>query len=157
MALKAKLMVIIDFHEHGALQKDPLGKKPMFLAIWKQVAEHYAGLPKEVLFEIANEPNMKPELWNAMHSEAYQIIRKVNPHRTLLIGPIYGNQIKYLKHLQLPEEDLVLNRGTGPTPANENLSVSFSMDGQRVASSPGLRSSIPTGGMGLVCGSEGVA
>ena len=51
----------------------------------------------------------------------------------------------------------VLNRGTGPTPVNDNLRVSFSVDGQRVASSPGLRSSIPAGGMALVCGSEGVA
>jgi beta-glucosidase len=51
----------------------------------------------------------------------------------------------------------VLNRGTGPTPANANLSVSFSVDGKRVASSPGLRSSIPAGGMALVSRSEGVA
>jgi beta-glucosidase len=51
----------------------------------------------------------------------------------------------------------VLNRGTGPTPATENLSVSFSVDGKRLASSPSLRSSIPAGGMALVSGSDGVA
>jgi endoglucanase len=105
MALASKLMPIIDFHEHGAMQKDPLGKKPMFLAIWKQLAEHYKDAAKEVLFEIANEPNMKPEIWNELHSAAYKIIRASNPNRILLIGSINGNQIKYLSDLILPEED----------------------------------------------------
>jgi endoglucanase len=48
---------------------------------------------------------MKADIWNAVHSEAYQIIRRANPNRTLLIGPIYGNQIIYLKDLRLPEDD----------------------------------------------------
>jgi endoglucanase len=104
-ALSNKLIPIIDFHEHNAMQKDPRGTKPMFLAIWKQLAEHYKDASKKVLFEIANEPNMKPEIWNEIHSEAYQIIRKSNPKRTLLIGTIYGNQIEFLKDLKLPEND----------------------------------------------------
>ncbi len=33
-SLKNKLMVIVDFHEHNAMQKDPLVTKPMFLAMW---------------------------------------------------------------------------------------------------------------------------
>lgn len=104
-ALDNKLMPIVDFHEHNAMEKDPLGTKPMFLAMWKQIAEHCKNYPQNVVFEIANEPNMKPEIWNQMHSEAYQIIRKSNPNRTLLIGTINGNQIKFLKDLKLPEED----------------------------------------------------
>jgi endoglucanase len=104
-SLANKLFPIIDFHEHNAMQKDPLGTKPMFLAIWKQLSEHYKDAPQEVLFEIANEPNMKPNIWNEIHKEAYQIIRKTNPTRILLIGSIYGNQIQYLKDLVLPADD----------------------------------------------------
>src|SRR6476659_2554095 len=63
-SLVAGLIPIIDFHEHNAMQKDPLGTKPMFLAIWRQLATHYKDFPAQVLFEIANEPNMKPEIWN---------------------------------------------------------------------------------------------
>jgi len=103
--LKNNLMTIIDFHEHGAMEKDPIGTKPMLLAMWKQIAEHYRDAPNDVLFEVANEPNMKPELWNEIYREAYHIIRKSNPGRTLLIGTVYGNQISYLKDLVLPEED----------------------------------------------------
>lgn len=104
-ALKNNLMPIVDFHEHGAMQEDPMGTKPMFLAMWKQIAEHCKKYPNEVLFEIANEPNMKPEMWNELHSEAYKIIRQSNPDRTLIIGTINGNQIKFLKDLELPEND----------------------------------------------------
>lgn len=105
MALDNKLMAIIDFHEHHAMEKDPMGNKAKFLAVWEQVAYRYKNYPKEVLFEICNEPNMKDSIWNILHSEAYAIIRKSNPKRTLLIGTIYGNQIKYLANLQLPEAD----------------------------------------------------
>lgn len=104
-ALKNKLIAIVDFHEHNAMQKDPIATKPKLLAMWKQIAEHCKHYPKEVLFEIANEPNMKPEVWNNIHSEAYKIIRQSNPKRTLIIGTINGNQIKNLKDLTLPEDD----------------------------------------------------
>ena len=104
-ALTNKLMAIVDFHEHGTLEKDPIGLKPKFLAMWKQIADHCKDYPKEVVFEIANEPNMKPEIWNDLHSAAYQILRESNPNRTLLIGPINGNQIKHLQDLKLPEND----------------------------------------------------
>jgi endoglucanase len=57
-ALKNKLMAIVDFHEHGAMQKDPIGLKPKFLSMWKQIADHCKGYSNDVLFEIANEPNM---------------------------------------------------------------------------------------------------
>lgn len=104
-ALKNKLMVIVDFHEHKTMQNNPLARKPLFLSMWKQIAEHCKHYPKEVLFEIANEPNMKPEIWNEIHKDAYEIIRKSNPNRTLIIGTINGNQIMYLKDLILPEKD----------------------------------------------------
>jgi endoglucanase len=104
-ALKNKLMAIIDFHEHHAMQQDPKGNKAKFLAMWEQIAEHYKNASNDVLFEIANEPNMKPETWNDIQSSALKILRKSNPNRTMVIGTINGNQIMYLKDLVLPEND----------------------------------------------------
>jgi endoglucanase len=104
-SLKNNLMAIVDFHEHHAMQEDPLGNKAMFLSMWKQIAEHCAKYPKEVLFEICNEPNMKPEIWNEINIEAHNILRESNPNRTIMWGPIYGNQIEYLKDLKMPEDD----------------------------------------------------
>jgi endoglucanase len=99
-ALKNNLLAIVDFHEQGAMQKDPIGIKPMFLSMWRQIAKHCKDYPNQVLFEIANEPNMKPEIWNDLQSAAYKIIRESNPNRTLLIGPVNGNQINYLQDLK---------------------------------------------------------
>ncbi len=104
-SIKNNLVAIVDFHEHGAMGKDPLGNKAKFLSMWQQIANHCRGYSNDVLFEIANEPNMKPEIWNNLHTEAREIIRKSNPKRTLIIGTIYGNQIKYLQDLILPEND----------------------------------------------------
>ena len=105
LSLANGLMAIIDFHEHHAMSEDPLGNKPKFLAIWKQIANRYKDYPNTLLFEIANEPNMKPEIWNSMLKEAHYLLRQSNPDRTILIGSIYGNQIKYLQDLELPEQD----------------------------------------------------
>ena len=49
-------MVILDLHEYNAMAADPVGKKPMFLAFWRQIAPRYKDTPSSVLFEIMNEP-----------------------------------------------------------------------------------------------------
>jgi endoglucanase len=134
-SLSNNLIPIIDFHEHETIQKDPIGIKPKIMAIWKQLADHYKDAPKEVLFEICNEPNMKAAIWNEIHKEAYQIIRISNPDRTLLIGTINGNQIQFLKDLTLPEDDRNIivtihyympiqftHQGAEWSPKNKNLS-----------------------------------
>ena len=106
-ALSNDLLAILDFHEFTSMAKDPMGKKEMFLTMWKQIAERYKDYPDEVLFEILNEPNseMTPELWNQFHSEAFAIIRQSNPVRTVIIGPASWNNINYLEQLILPEDD----------------------------------------------------
>lgn len=104
-ALKNGLMPIVDFHEYHEMSADPLGKKPMFLAVWQQIALHCRNYPGDVLFELCNEPNIKPAIWNELHEAARRVIRASNPHRTLIIGCVYGNQIKHLKDLVLPEDD----------------------------------------------------
>ena len=44
-ALERGLTVIIDNHEYHAMADDPMGYKEMFLATWKQLAEHYQDYP----------------------------------------------------------------------------------------------------------------
>ncbi|MBN2806535.1 MAG: glycoside hydrolase family 5 protein [Prolixibacteraceae bacterium] len=106
-ALKAGLMVILDMHEFNAMADDPVGKKEMFLSVWRQLAPRYQYQPSSVLFEILNEPNRKltVELWNEYLVEAIAIIRESNPERTLIIGPGNWNGIESLPTLELPEDD----------------------------------------------------
>ncbi len=58
-----------------------------------------------MLFELCNEPNIKPVIWSELHEATRRVIRASNPHRTLIIGCVYGNRIKYLKDLMLPDDD----------------------------------------------------
>ena len=104
-ALANKLMVIVDFHEHSAMQKNPLGNKAKLLAMWNQIATHCKDYPNEVLFEICNEPNMSPKIWNEIQMEVFPILRASNPNRTIVLDVINGNQIKHLKDLELPKND----------------------------------------------------
>ncbi|MBI3737778.1 MAG: cellulase family glycosylhydrolase, partial [Chloroflexi bacterium] len=53
-ALKRNLTIIIDFHHYEELMSDPWDNEQRFLAIWKQIAEHYKDEPPQVLFELLN-------------------------------------------------------------------------------------------------------
>jgi endoglucanase len=105
--LEANLMLILDLHEFNAMADNPLEKKEMFLAVWKQLAPRYKNQSNDVLFEILNEPNQKlsVELWNVFLVDAINIIRETNPDRTLIIGPANWNGIESLNTLVLPVND----------------------------------------------------
>ena len=106
-ALANQLLVILDFHEFEAMSRDPAGLKARFLAIWSELAERYKDRPAEVLFEILNEPHGKftAELWNEYLREALAVIRRTNPERTVVIGPVQWNSIQKLDTLSLPSDD----------------------------------------------------
>ncbi len=106
-ATEAGLMIILDLHEFNAMAEDPAGKKPMFLAFWRQIAPRYKDTPSSVLFEILNEPAMKftAPLWNDTFPEALAIIRETNPDRTVVIGPANWNSLFSLGSLRLPPDD----------------------------------------------------
>lgn len=104
------LMVILDFHEFGAMGDAPEANKDRFLAFWREIATRFRDAPDSVVFEILNEPNKKltPELWNQYLAQALAIIRTSNPTRTVIVGPGFWNSIDHLHELELPEGDLNL-------------------------------------------------
>jgi endoglucanase len=101
------LMVILDFHEFGAMGNDPEGNKEKFLAFWRQLSAHCQNASPQVLFEILNEPNnrLTPVLWNRYLRDGLAIIREKNPTRTVIIGPAFWNSVDHLGELDLPEND----------------------------------------------------
>ncbi len=106
-ALANRLLVILDFHEFEAMSRDPAGLKDRFLAIWAQLAEREKDRPGDVLFEVLNEPHGKftAELWNEYLRDALGVIRRTNPERTVVIGPVQWNSIHKLDALSLPSDD----------------------------------------------------
>ncbi len=101
------LTAILDFHNFNEFAKDPAGHEDQFLALWKQVAEHYQSEPDSILFEILNEPADKLDAatWNAVVAKALPVIRASNPNRLIVIGGVHWNSIKALNDLVLPDND----------------------------------------------------
>lgn len=106
-ALSRKLVAIINIHHYDEIFSSPEEHKARFLALWKQLAEHYRDFPETLYFEILNEPHDKlsNELWNPYAAETIEIIRKSNPSRAIIVGPGQWNNVSQLKNLKLPPKD----------------------------------------------------
>lgn len=106
-ALKDGLAVMINIHHFNELDKDPVAGTPEFLAIWKQIAAHYAKFPDRLAFELDNEPheNATTELMNPIYAKVIALIRQTNPDRTIFVEPGGWGSIGELKNLVLPPDD----------------------------------------------------
>jgi endoglucanase len=106
-ALSRNLVITFNMHNYYDLYADPNNHKERYLAIWKQIAEHFKDYPQTLLFEPLNEPQDKlgiPE-WNALLKEVLAVIRQSNPNRIVIIGPANYNDIYKIKNLDLPKDD----------------------------------------------------
>ena len=94
-------------HHYDGMMQDPANHRERFVALWKQIAEHYKDLPPEVAFELLNEPQDKltAEEWNRDLAEVLAAVRPRIPRRDVVIGPVHWNAISELNSLKLPEGD----------------------------------------------------
>ena len=106
-ALNRKLAVVVNMHHYKEFMEDPELHKERFLAIWRQLSEHYSQYPPMLYFEIMNEPthNVTAETWNDIQNEAISVVRMFNPDRAILVAPIGWNRINQLARLDLPKND----------------------------------------------------
>jgi len=106
-AEKNDLKAILDYHNDDALMKKPDDNGDRFVAIWKQIAEHYKDAPDSIRFELLNEPNGKMDAphWNALLAKTLAVVRVTNPTRTVVVGPVQWNSIGALWKLVLPDSD----------------------------------------------------
>ena len=108
-ALKLGLTVVLNNHHFDELNQDPGEHGAWLLAIWEQLSLHYRDYPDELFFEILNEPhgafNENASAWHQLAKDALAIIRKSNPYRMVVIGPISWNAIDKIPTLDLPQDD----------------------------------------------------
>ncbi|NWG06568.1 MAG: glycoside hydrolase family 5 protein [Chloroflexi bacterium] len=109
-ALERELTIIVDFHHYEEIMLDPAGHKERFLGIWVQVAEHYRDYPSAVMFELLNEPSIQfnAAIWNQYFHEALAIIRKTNPTRDVIVGPVRWNAYEFVTTLDIPNDDHIV-------------------------------------------------
>ncbi|MDG3007188.1 glycoside hydrolase family 5 protein [Paludisphaera mucosa] len=101
------LAALINIHHFDDFTTDPAGQQAKFLAIWRQVSEHYAKRPNTLAFELLNESKDAgtTEVVNPIFAEAIKIIRKADPDRLIVVGPGRWNSISELPALRLPDDD----------------------------------------------------
>jgi len=106
-ALQNQLAVMINIHHFNALDTNPAAATPEFLAIWRQVAAHYANYSQELAFELDNEPHDRATtaVMNPIYARVITEIRETNPHRTIFVEPAGWGGIGELKKLVLPPDD----------------------------------------------------
>ncbi len=109
-ALNHNLAIVLDMHHYLEMMSEPEQNRARFLALWEQLAEHYREYPPEVMFELLNEPNqaLTAPLWNEIVAEVLVIIRRTNPTRIVIVGPVNWNGHEALPDLKLPAEDRYL-------------------------------------------------
>lgn len=100
------LAAVINIHHYEELMSDPGGHTERFLALWEQIAEHYKDEPPAIVFELLNEPNGKlgAGLWNKLLAQGIDMVRRSNPTRAIIVGPVQWNNIGYLGTLILPKD-----------------------------------------------------
>ncbi|HEX3448120.1 MAG TPA: glycoside hydrolase family 5 protein [Isosphaeraceae bacterium] len=105
--LREGLAVLINIHHFDDFTSHPKEQTPRFLAIWRQIAEHYSRAPEGLALELLNEPKdaATTEVINPIFAEAIRQIRRIDPKRTIFLGPSKWNSISELAKLQLPDDD----------------------------------------------------
>lgn len=106
-ALSRGLKIVLNVHHYAEMDDKPDEHRERFLALWEQISTHYRDRPPALAFELLNEPHdrLTAAKWNAILADALAIVRKTNPTRTVVVGPVNWNSIDALKSLELPEAD----------------------------------------------------
>ena len=90
------LIVILDVHHFDGISERPDQHEPKLIAIWRQLAQHYASMPESLVFEIINEPRglLIGERLRRMYRACLAEIRPLNPTRPIVLsGDRWGNSI----------------------------------------------------------------
>jgi endoglucanase len=106
-ALSRGLTVVLNVHHYSEMDEQPDEHSARLVGLWEQIAAHYRDRPSTLVFELLNEPHDKltAAKWNAILVQALAVVRKTNPTREVVVGPVAWNGISALKSLQLPEAD----------------------------------------------------
>lgn len=105
-ALRRDLNVVLNVHHYHDLNSAPDAHRARFVAMWRQIAEHYAIWPQRLCFELLNEPRdaMTPQAWNDLLPLALAAVRRCDRDRLVIAGPAEMNDIAALPQLALPAD-----------------------------------------------------
>ncbi|MBQ1203305.1 MAG: glycoside hydrolase family 5 protein [Loktanella sp.] len=82
------MTVILDLHHFDELMDDPDRYAPVFVAIWSELARHFADHGDLLVFELLNEPRGQVSTARAiaLYQQVLPIIRAYSPDRWVILG-----------------------------------------------------------------------
>jgi endoglucanase len=105
-AIDAGLTVVINAHHENWIRtltgSAMTAQLPRFEALWTQIAQHFAGWPPQLVFEILNEPQppagsstggMSNADLKVLNQDILNIIRKYDPTRVVIVGADQYNSL----------------------------------------------------------------
>jgi endoglucanase len=107
-ALSNDLGVVVDMHHYQEMMRAPDEHSERLVALWRQLAFRYRGLPPAVVFEILNEPtgDLTAEVWNPILARVVAAIREIDPTRPLIVeGAHWASAHDLRDTLNVPEGD----------------------------------------------------
>ncbi len=106
-ALKNDLAVILNLHHYKEIHDEPDHHTDRLIGLWEQIAPKFKDKTGTIVFEPLNQPDEKIDAakWNTMLRQLTKSIRKTNPDRTLMFGPVDSNNLKELPGLDLPKDE----------------------------------------------------
>jgi endoglucanase len=109
-ALRRDLTVVVNVHHYHELMAAPHLHQDRLVALWRQIAAHYADRGPRLYFELLNEPRaaMTGQVWNRLVPAALAAVRESSPARVVAAGPVGMNGIDALADLELPADDRVI-------------------------------------------------
>lgn len=109
-AEEAGLGLLIDEHDFNPCSQDIELCRTKLSAFWQQVGPRFADAPRNVAFELLNEPHDKlnGDVWNGLFAQELAIVRQTNPTRIVVVGPTHWNSLKDLPLLKLPADPNLL-------------------------------------------------
>lgn len=110
-----KLKVIIDLHilrsHHFNAETKPLftdkNAQEQFYECWRKLSAELKRYPRSmVAYELMNEPVADDsELWNVIVNRCLEVVRELEPKRTIIIGANRWQAYNEVKNLRIPEKD----------------------------------------------------
>jgi endoglucanase len=109
-AQSAGLGVILDEHDFDVCSENIDACRTRLSAFWQQVAPRYSQAPRNVAFELLNEPHDKlnGEAWNGLLAQLLTIVRQTNSTRIVVVGPSHWNSLNDLPLFKLPNDPNLL-------------------------------------------------
>ncbi len=101
-ALDADLAVVLNVHHFDPLYAEPERYAPQFLAIWQQIADHFAAADARLALELINEPRapLEGKALEALQAQAHRRIRERHPERWIMVTGGDWSTIHGLKALR---------------------------------------------------------